>query len=54
MIRVPRCPECGDCKVILAPILQTPKEDELATNLPVACSQCDWRGFWDQVQYAAQ
>jgi hypothetical protein len=45
----PRCPKCGDCKIILAP--QTNPDHQTGYNLPVACTQCMWAGTLGDVPY---
>lgn len=52
---IPRCPKCGDCKILLAPISgkteQTHYQVKIDAAMPVACSQCDWKGDWKDVPY---
>ena len=55
-MKIPRCPVCGDCKILLAPIhsvlgMENVKQD--IAKLPIACSQCDWRGVWSEVPYVS-
>lgn len=53
-MKIPRCPECGECKILLAPInanLNVPPTELVMQNMPVACSHCSWRGTWADVPY---
>lgn len=50
---VPTCPNCHDSKVILAPIPPSWDSKDGCGNLPVACTQCPWRGIWKQVIYVS-
>jgi len=51
---IPRCPKCGG-SVLLAPISgkteQTHYQVRTDATMPVACSNCDWKGEWREVPY---
>ena len=66
-MKIPRCPKCADCKIILAPLpkcfdnlgqlledfdnLGQLLEDGGSGSLPVACAECGWRGNLRDVPY---
>lgn len=52
---IPRCPKCGDCKILLAPITgktgQTRYDIKTTGDIPIACQICDWEGDWNAIAY---
>jgi len=50
---VPKCPQCGDNKIILAPETKAPtfRSTQYAMEVKTACSQCTWRGTVADVPY---
>lgn len=52
---IPKCPNCHDSKVVLAPIPPNVNDKGKIEcgELPVACTQCMWRGIWRDVVYVS-
>jgi hypothetical protein len=52
-ITVAQCPQCHHANIILAPIPATWKytPETPCGDLPVACTECSWKGLWRDLVY---